>query len=144
MTELGFTGTRFGMTPAQKAAVAKRLAAYDPATVVAHHGDCIGADADFHALCRDAGVAKIVAHPGHPDGRPTDTSQRAFTDADEVREPKPFLVRNGDIVDESSEMIATPAEFTETQRGGTWSTIRRARRGGRPLTIVFPDGEVTR
>ena len=29
---------------------------------VAHHGDCLGADAEFHELCRETGL-KIHVHP---------------------------------------------------------------------------------
>lgn len=134
MKSIGFTGTRHGMTAAQKAEIEKRLTALNPAMIIAHHGDCIGADADFHAICRKVGVSWIVAHP------PEKNDLRAFTDAEEVREPKDYLVRNADIVNESDEMFATPAEYHEQQRGGTWSTIRRSRRAGQCPTVILPHG----
>lgn len=139
MIEVGFTGTRNGMTDAQKNTVQLRLIelSANPAEIEAHHGDCIGADADFHAICRELGVGKIVAHPGH-----VSRELRAFTDADEVRDPKPPLDRNSDIVFECLVMIATPTESVEQQRSGTWSTIRKARRSARRLTVVYPDGRI--
>lgn len=39
---LGFTGTRRGMTDAQKTRVAQESAPF----AEVHHGDCVGADAD--------------------------------------------------------------------------------------------------
>jgi hypothetical protein len=135
---IGFTGTRNGMTEAQKTAVHLLLIELfaNPIEIVAHHGDCVGADADFHAICREVGVGKIVAHP------PDLTVMRAFTNADEVRLPRPYLVRNGNIVFESREMIATPSGFAEERRSGTWSTIRKARLKGKSVAIVYPDGRI--
>jgi hypothetical protein len=50
---IGFTGTRHGMTPAQRHAVSQLIAELAAgAAFTAHHGDCVGADAEFHDLCR--------------------------------------------------------------------------------------------
>jgi hypothetical protein len=57
MIAIGFTGTRYGMTPDQRSAIARLIAeTAGPEPFFAHHGDCIGADAEFHELC--------LAHPG--------------------------------------------------------------------------------
>lgn len=46
MWQIGFTGTRHGMTPLQRAGVAAILQQVAGAgEFVAHHGDCVGADA---------------------------------------------------------------------------------------------------
>ena len=47
MWQIGFTGTRHGMTPLQRAGVAAILQQVaGTGGFVAHHGDCIGADAE--------------------------------------------------------------------------------------------------
>jgi len=47
---IGFTGTRSGMNYFQKRHVSKLLEDYSSICVTAHHGDCVGADAEFHEL----------------------------------------------------------------------------------------------
>src|SRR5262245_38799399 len=63
--QIGFTGTRHGMTPSQRLAVTAVVheVAHDSG-FVAHHGDCVGADAEFHDLCRVEPLSTIVVHPG--------------------------------------------------------------------------------
>jgi len=46
------------------------------------------------------------------------------------------------IVRETELLIAAPAEFSEQHRSGTWSTVRYARRLGRPVQIIGPDGRI--
>jgi hypothetical protein len=54
----------------------------------------------------------------------------------------PPLERNKHIVHNCGWLIAAPKEDSETLRSGTWATIRYARKLRRPITIVFPNGEV--
>jgi Pyruvate/2-oxoacid:ferredoxin oxidoreductase gamma subunit len=142
---VGFTGTRKGMTDEQKAAVANLLSLLHPTEV--HHGDCKGADADFNNLVRKKWLsgqflARIVAHPGmNSKGL---SPSRAYCDVDVECMTFPYLSRDMDIVLVCDELIATPAEFKEQRRGGTWATIRMARRSGKPIRIVYPDGNVKR
>jgi len=140
MISIGFTGTRHGMSELQQqAAVALIDEIAPPAVFYAHHGDCIGADKQFHDACRSTnGRAYVVVHPG-PDGA---RGWRAGCLGDERRDPAPHMWRNATIVAASTVMLAAPAEMTEQQRGGTWATIRMARKAGKPLAIVFPDGRV--
>jgi hypothetical protein len=135
MRKIGFSGTRNGMTGDQSFAVAGLLRSHDRCEL--HHGDCIGADFEAGIMARAAGH-RVSIHP------PTDPSNRAFSLYDVMRPVKPYLVRNRNIVDETDELIATPAEMTEQQRGGTWSTIRYARRKGKPITVILPDGTIQR
>jgi hypothetical protein len=128
---VGFTGTRWGMTELQKQTVARVLATF--AHKEFHHGDCIGADAQAHDLARTAGYW-IVGHP------PTKSDKRAGCLCDELRPEKDYLTRNIDIVRESQVMVATPWGFEEEQRSGTWMTVRSARKMGRSLIIVWPNG----
>jgi hypothetical protein len=58
---VGFTGTSCGMTEFQREAVAAALREVGDVGE-AHHGDCLGADAEFHALCGELGTP-VVIHP---------------------------------------------------------------------------------
>jgi hypothetical protein len=57
---LGFTGTRQGMTLAQRKAIESLLRDGLALDSVLVHGDCVGADADMHTLARDASVSYRV------------------------------------------------------------------------------------
>jgi hypothetical protein len=136
---VGFTGTRKGMTDAQKATVAELmdLMVYEARCAgiefEVHHGDCVGADGDFHDICH--GQVPVVIHP------PKDPKLRAWCDGDVLPE-KPYLERNRDIVDVCDVLIATPAEDTPQHSGGTWYTILYARRIKKRNVVVWPDGKV--
>ncbi len=129
---VGSTGTQNGMTAAQLTFVLDTLAAWGVGEL--HHGDCIGADADIHKLARELGW-RVVGHP------PSDPSKRAWCDFDEIRAPAPYLVRNTAIVIATELLLATPAQRTMQLRSGTWATVRRARALGRPIMLVWPDGD---
>lgn len=124
---VGFTGTRLGMSEEQLTVVESLIRNYD----WLHHGDCFGADAEAHLIAVRLGL-QTKAHP------PRCSTLRAFCRADVTADPKPYLVRDRDIVDETAALIATPAHRKQT--GGTWATISFARAAGKPVTIVFPDG----
>jgi hypothetical protein len=119
--KIGFTGSRFGMTPQQKEVIT-RLEVFTTKVLEAHHGDCLGSDADFHHFIREIDPAiRIIIHPGFPANHPDDTTLRAFCEGDYTSEAKSFFARNRDIVDETDMLIATPAIKKET--GETWYTI---------------------
>ncbi len=130
--QIGFTGTRYGMTDAQKSFVENimKLVAGEEL----HHGDCVGADEDSHYIARLLGM-KIILHP------PEKTGLRAYCKADEERKPKGYIARDHDIVDEVELLIATPNKKKEVLRSGTWATIRYARKTGKHILIIYPDGE---
>lgn len=146
---IGFTGTQRGMTDQQSQAVMRILildrdrkdlkvdkhgfASIDRGVV--HHGDCIGADAEFHRLARRRRF-QVILHPSILTGK------RAFCDWDELRHAIEPLKRNHDIVDESTLMIGAPGEGGEVLRSGTWATLRYAKKTGVPMKIVYPDGRV--
>lgn len=133
MHYIGFTGSRSGMSDAQRETVTRLLR--DAAPKIIRHGDAIGSDEQFHVLARMT-EAKIVVHPCNL------TDQRAYCQADEVKEAKAPLARNKDIVDNSTVVIATPDRADEQVRSGTWSTIRYARKEGKIVHVVTPDGSV--
>lgn len=150
---IGFTGTREGMTreqlrvvPAVLEALACEVlplvvvAAGEEISVVGHHGDAFGSDAQFHDITRgEFPRSWIVVHP------PTDERQRAFKQADEFRRPYRFLTRDHHIVDESEVLVATPRGLEEEMFSGTWATVRYSvRKVRRPTVIVYPDGSADR
>lgn len=135
----GFTGTSHGMTAAQTLTVAGLLY---KATIV-HHGDCVGADAEVHAICLDRGI------PLH--GHPTvNERKRAFCqNFTWIEQPAEYLIRNRAIVEHGVDgLLAAPRTDYEVQRSGVWHTIRFARLRNerlyvpRPIVIVHPDGSV--
>ena len=135
---VGFTGTQEGMTEHQYDKVRILLIELTPRE--ARHGMCIGADEQFHDICRELGIY-IIGHPGiDKDGK---SSKRGECDVDEIKPELPYLERNAHIVKESQILIATPKGFYEELRSGTWSTIRKARKKNRTTFIILPDGNMS-
>ena len=133
---IGFTGTQFGMTTKQRVEVVYFLRViqieHKYETIYAHHGDCIGSDFEFHNIVKEHNIS-VILHP------PIVRIKRAFCNRYIVsREPKPYLERNHDIVDESDIMIATPQSKEEVLRSGTWATVRYARKIDKPLIVMEP------
>jgi hypothetical protein len=132
ISSIGFTGTRRGMTQVQRRIVEDLLLLWLPVQV--HHGDCVGADAEFHRMVRQlVPDARIIIHPPH------NPQYRAFCEGDEYQPERPYLKRNKEIVNASQLLLATPGESAEQWRSGTWSTIRHARQAPVWVRIVLPD-----
>lgn len=146
---IGFTGTQIGMNDIQKANFFQLLKELECHWF--HHGDCTGADENAHNLVVDYFrtlspeihmkqgffTPKISIHP------PVNESKRAFCKALDIRPAKPYLDRNRDIVNESDILIGTPKEKIEQFRySGTWYTIRYARKTGKKVYIIYPDGQI--
>lgn len=138
--KIGFTGTREEVTHPAKMELHRRPSQLPRTTHEFHHGGCIGADLEFHLQVRIvfAGTgAKIALHP------PENPALRARVAGDITSDERPYLVRNKTIVDCTEALIAMPNGLEEI-RSGTWSTIRYARKLGRPILIIWPDGHVTK
>ena len=135
---IGFTGTHTGMTCEQADTVRRLLRELRPD--VLHHGDCLGADAEFDALAAAQGIRR-VAHPCHLRGRREET-YRAFCQAEMVHKPLAPLARNREIVSRCQTLIAAPRTAVEELRSGTWATVRYARQGGLRVLVVNPDGTI--
>lgn len=126
---LGMTGSRDGMS---EFAMSKLIEFLDTHRVSeAHHGDCIGADEEFHEQCESRNIP-IVVHP------PLNGSMRAYKPSSKILEPKGYLKRNKNIVDASDFIIAFPSTHTEVLRSGTWATIRYAKKQKKPILIIYP------
>lgn len=143
---IGVTGSRNGLTMDQRAAfvdtvhnmVELRNFNYRPIEKdQLHHGACIGADEQMLLIAQNDFALWTVAHPSNLIFLTTKILSH------ETREPKPPLERNHDIVDATEILIATPETFEEVLRSGTWATIRYAKKIGRPIKYIWPDGVVT-
>ena len=132
---VGFTGTQLGMREAQQQAIVRSFKLRQP--TMAWHGDCVGADAQFHRLLRSfATECKIGGCI------PDNDSKRAFCDFDITEQPLPYLQRNHNIVDRAEIMLACPAQDREMLRSGTWATIRYAQRKHKPILLILPSGDM--
>lgn len=133
---IGFTGTREGMSDSQKTQVAKLVRdLIGEAQGEVHHGDCVGADSDFHNICLSLSVTdniiiKIIVHP------PVNSKAQAFCKGDESHIPKPYMDRNRDIVDASDTMIACPRSMEREPHSGTWLTVGYTEQKNKPLHII--------
>lgn len=124
---VSFTGTQVGMTNRQKGELRNRLKQISPILFV--HGGCIGADNEADVIAASEGIDRLIL-PG-PVG-----AKRVLNAVFEgrtgsrvtIQRAKPYLVRNKDIVNSGSILIACPRTATEQLRSGTWMTIRYANR----------------
>lgn len=129
-THVGFTGSRLGMSALQLKELRSWMADH-AGRFVFHHGDCVGADAEAHALAL-VYAAEVVVHP------PDRSTLRAFTNLDPadipvtVRTQEPYLARNRAIVDETALLIAAVARGSR----GTRHTVSYARRAGKPVILL--------
>lgn len=146
--KVGFTGTQRGLTKEQMSTlrlIASRIhnrALFPDGSVFnGHeinwfiHGMCWGADTEAADIFKSHGF-KLIGYPG------TEQQSRS-QQVDILKDVKPFLARNKDIVNGSDILIACPGEFTEVLRSGTWATYRYATKIPKPIAIVFPDGNVS-
>lgn len=138
MEILGFTGTRQGMTRQQKVVVTTFLSRERFQIML--NGACEGADRDAYHLAMAFTNMRFEFLPGDPQQYAWAQGVAVDHRVNSVRRPEPYLERNREIVRGCSHLLAIPAGDREVARSGTWATIRAARRLGKPVTIVYPDG----
>lgn len=141
---IGFTGTRKGMTRKQKAKIKLFFEGHlldldmmERDTWVVRHGGCDGSDDDFHNIASEY-ADMIYVYPGDEQQKTKYKNSRFVT----VTEIKPYLERNKDIVHMTGGLLATPKGFKEEKRSGTWMTIRHAKKVKKPVFIIYPDGKL--
>jgi hypothetical protein len=131
---MGFTGSRCGMTARQRSTFLELIGKLTPAEL--HVGDCVGSDTDAYNIVKSYDPEiPIIGHV------PTNRNLSSHLLYDREMPPYDYLRRNRNIVDGSDYLVATP-ESTETQRSGTWYTIRYARKLKRKLYIIMRDGDI--
>jgi len=128
---VGFTGTREGMSNAQQEKLIERLKQLKEEfdIVSFHHGDCVGSDEEAATIASMLGIV-TVAHP------PRAAKFRAYHPSTVVRTPKPFMVRNYDIVLECHHLFVAPRTDEEELRSGTWATYRFANACGTDVEVL--------
>jgi len=133
---IGVTGTRFGMTEAQKARLLEVLRLDD--FTHWHHGKCVGVDVETHGFMVEwFPEVHIVIHP------PQKTEHEGVAllrEGDEIRERKSHFARNRDIVDETGGLIVIPYQMEWQPKGGTWYTHDYAIKQKKPVVVIWPDG----
>jgi hypothetical protein len=142
---IGVTGSRLPPTEVQAKGLRGILmdVLYSGCIPEVHHGCCVGVDEFAHDLCHRLAhevdrEIRVVAHPPDDDKLVYKMSLNAGL----VMPPLPYLKRNRAIADRCDWLVALP-DKPERLRSGTWSTVRYARRLGRPISILWADGEVT-
>ena len=140
---VSFTGTRKGMGDSQHSRVLELVAEFAPTEV--HHGDCVGADAEFAEIVGTCPLFKseVVAHPGVPkhSGHRLYRANSKYN-TQNLKE-KPYLERNREMVDllgPDDVLIAAPAPDSV----GTEYTIDYGIKKGKKVVIVDTEGVVTR
>jgi hypothetical protein len=133
---IGFTGNREGLSDDQKTKI-KEILDKCETDITVLHGDCVGADTDFHNLCinyKQRNPDKNLTIHIYP---PNNKTMRAFNVGDLIMNEEPYLVRNDNILKNSHYLIACPIDKNiEILRSGTWSTIRKARKQNKIIYIL--------
>jgi hypothetical protein len=131
--QIGFTGTRNKMSHEQFGELWDAIQTLRDTVGVemAHHGDCVGADATFHEICVELKIP-ITIHP------PIETNLRAWKEGKVLLEARTYLARNRTIVEASDQMFGVPYTTEET-KGGTWYTINYAKKCKVPVQIILPN-----
>lgn len=135
ISKLGFTGTRVGMSKEQWLGCVSFIQLQVATGATIHHGSCRGSDEQFGWIAHTNRLF-VVVHP------PYDPKWRSYCYYDEMRDPKAYLERDYEIVDETEYMLATPNRTHPMPYGGTDSTLRYAASLGRPGTVILPRGTV--
>ena len=122
---------------------------------IAMHGCCVGADFEFHKSIidlinepiergdiRDAEDEKVFIH-----GYPCNIYDKSVLDdiveeLDYVAAVEPPLKRNNIMASLCDHLIVCPKNYHEQLRSGTWATYRYAKKYKKPITIIYPNGQI--
>lgn len=137
---IGFTGTRGGMTPEQKASFEAELWALPPGAAF-HHGACVGADEEavflVHKVAAQTSPTWVAAHPG-PKTRWDSQAAREASALCHGR--KDYRPRNTDIVKACDVLCAGPPDPVPRRDPDDRQHRRQPRRAGRGLLARRNDG----
>lgn len=141
---LAFTGARTGLTDTQRLSL--RVVLADPAFRhgTLHNGVAVGADEACLLEADALGSPALHMWPAsHARWRFALAVQFDWRGLCTVHGVRPPLVRNRLMAEAAQVLVACP-DGPERQRSGTWSTVRHARKLGRTVVIVWPDGRIER
>lgn len=137
---VGFTGTRTHATDAQ---LAWLYGVFEQEITELHHGACQGADATAHTIALENGVR---IHVWPPTNLRLCATECLVPDPLVTVHPRmPYLNRDREIVAATTGLIAVPKQNRQPppeEWGGTWYTVDYAERMNKPVTIVYPSGEL--
>lgn len=134
---ISFTGTRQGFNAFQASTLHAYLEKYKSHIAKAFHGNCNGADIQFHKLLREV-FGRTIWIGIYPSN--INNNYEVFKDADWVAPfVEPPLIRNQTLVDSGDVLLATPRKRQEELRSGTWHTIRYARLTHHRVEIFWPE-----
>lgn len=135
MIRVGITGTRFGMSEAQRDNVSHILQAMHSKMGIESvvHGDCIGVDAEMHDMAVSMGIPTWICPPSA-------SEVRAYKKGNIVYKEEGYLARDRHIVELCDTLIGIPQLNKETYRSGTWYTVRYGLKMGKDVGVVLPDG----
>jgi len=138
---VGFAGSRRGLTEAQRRALRDLLAELRPREL--HHGGEAGANEELLAIIGGLPSDGAVGPP-RVFCRPADGGEGASPAAsgDVVLRPRPRRERDLALVAACRLLVACPPDAPERRGSRVWVLVRRARRAGKPVHIVWPDGRV--
>lgn len=131
--KVGFTGTQQGMNRSQLEELRRFLQQIEASEL--HHGDCIGADAQAHAIAMALGM-RVVIHP------PINPTKRAFCKGNETLPELDYMQRNYRIVDSTDMLIAAPKTDYFQLRSGTWATVRYSVKQEKYTLVLLPSGGI--
>ncbi len=146
MNTLVFTGTLRGTTTPQFESLREVISRRTRSGIQACHGLALGADKDFHQICREFSVPLF----GFPSTLRSKQAILPISDFIQVFPEKYPLDRNRDMIDfavlssgSDSLLIACPKGESEEVRSGTWTTVRYARASSITIVFIWPsDGAV--
>lgn len=134
---LGTTGSRFGLSAAQRAQAVLLLDGRRerwPKPSRVDHGDCLGVDYDIFQIACQLHIM-TVSHP------PINNKLRAYCASDIILAARPYEERNQDIASMTERLVGFPSGEERVQlRSGTWQTIRYAAKLRRSVLIIYADG----
>jgi len=147
---IGFTGSRIGMSRRQIKVFRTLIANLLMNFKTFHHGGCIGSDKQAHDILFELRnnkslnltfpfneFIKIIVHPAN---NPTFRADLTLIldNRDEVLEEKPLLERDMDVVKSCDILFAAPRTLKEERRSDTWTTIKYARKQNKMIIILDP------
>lgn len=135
--DLGFTGSRYGMTNRQLLTFNNLLMLWNIKRM--RHGCCVGADEQAMKAVYDHN--RKIRIIGHPPLKPDWYSMAAVLMCDALRPPKDYHARDRDIVEMCTVLVATP-KSTIDRTGGTWYTVHHALRLHVPTFVIKPNGAI--
>ncbi len=142
--KVGFTGSRKQMWCDQHRLLCQWLRDHLDEISEFRHGCCVGCDQEAVEAMTSIGYGRSIRIVGHPPSNQSMVSVQALDGSEHLEPRLPYLLRNQKIVESVDILLACPKEDCEELRSGTWATIRRAVKAGKPVVIFYPGGSVER